>query len=88
MAKHFKVTLGFAFITIYFNVLMLLTVSFLNQFVIFIKLIPIYLKPTSGFFEASLTDTSMIYKNDTSFMNSNGLRIKKVNRTYVMTGWL
>lgn len=53
-----------------------------------IYLMLLALKPTSGYFEASLTSTSMIYKNDTSFMDSNGLKIKKVNRTYVLTGLL
>ena len=72
MKQSLKFTLGFAFLSS--NILVLLAVSFSIYFF------------SSGYFEAFLTATSMIFKNDTSLMNANGLRIKKVNRTYVLTG--
>lgn len=34
-----------------------------------------------GMFDATLRSVEMILKNDTFFMNANGLRVRKVNRT-------
>lgn len=56
-------------------------------FYLIIKLpIFIYFQPTSGYFDATLTSTRFLYQNDTSFMNSAGLRVQRVKRTYIMTG--
>ncbi|CAO1302605.1 unnamed protein product [Diamesa hyperborea] len=51
-------------------------------------LILLAIKPTSGLFEASLTSVKLVFPNDTTFMNSNGLKVQRVNRTHVMTGSL
>ncbi|CAO1391757.1 unnamed protein product [Diamesa hyperborea] len=48
----------------------------------------ILLVPTSGLFEATMSSINMMISNDTSFMNSNGLKIKRVNRNHVLTGSL
>ena len=45
------------------------------------------IEPAIGLFDATLNSIEMVNKTDFSFMDANGLRVRKVNRTqHVITG--
>ena len=39
------------------------------------------IQPSIGMFDATLRSVEMIVKNDTSFLDASGLKVRKVNRT-------